>query len=345
MKRLFLGLIACAITAAIGAGHAEAAGSKSVTISGRAYAFNHMDTFLAGATIRVREDASLSAVTDANGDYSLQVPQNATITPYIDPPDGYNEIDLQTFHTRKHDIANANFQTPADPEYKGLAALLGVPLDADGRPQQCVIVTTASRRNVRGVDYNTFWARTPHGVAGASSTSQPALPDPTYFNESVIPDPSQPYTSGDGGIVWAEVDTGAYRISTDSPKTDFASFLANCAPGRVINANPPWGAYELKPGEEPLRAGGAVGGLSSAKPKRGKVVARLDASEALDGRVKLVRRSGKKLASKPVSLQPGGADVGLKARGNGRAKLTAKLTDAAGETRKESRWVKLPLSR
>ena len=48
--------------------------SETVTISGRAYAFNHMDTYLEGATIRVRENPDLTAVTDANGDYELEVP-------------------------------------------------------------------------------------------------------------------------------------------------------------------------------------------------------------------------------------------------------------------------------
>ena len=37
----------------------------AVTISGRAYAFNHMSTYLSGATIKVREIPGLSATTDA----------------------------------------------------------------------------------------------------------------------------------------------------------------------------------------------------------------------------------------------------------------------------------------
>ena len=119
-----------------------------------------------GATIRVRELPKLSAITDANGDYALEVPDDANVTPYIEPPAGYNQIDLQTFHTRGKDIENANFQTPADFEYEALAAILGVPIGPDGRPEQCVIVTTASARNVRGVDFETFHERTPHGVAG-----------------------------------------------------------------------------------------------------------------------------------------------------------------------------------
>ncbi len=84
----------------------------------------HRTRGIAGATIRVRELPGLSAVTDANGDYELEVPDDTNVTPYIEPPDGYNQIDLQTFHTRGKPIRNANFQTPADAEYNGLAALL-----------------------------------------------------------------------------------------------------------------------------------------------------------------------------------------------------------------------------
>ena len=135
---------------------AAAAADGSVTISGKAYKFNHMDTPIPGATIRVRELPDVTATTDGDGDYVLTVPDDTTVTPYIDPPDGYNEIDLQTFHTRGQDIVNANFQTPADAEYNGLRGLLGVPAGPDGRPTDCVIVTTASARNVRDVDYQTF---------------------------------------------------------------------------------------------------------------------------------------------------------------------------------------------
>ena len=60
----------CLLTAALALLLAGSAGAgESVTISGRAYEFNHMDRFIEGATIRVRERPRLRAVTDANGDY------------------------------------------------------------------------------------------------------------------------------------------------------------------------------------------------------------------------------------------------------------------------------------
>jgi hypothetical protein len=47
-----------------------------------------------------------------------------------------------------------------------------------------------------------------HGVAGATASSTPALPSPIYFNENVVPDPSQPASSKDGGVIWTEVPPG-----------------------------------------------------------------------------------------------------------------------------------------
>jgi len=240
---------------------------STVELSGRAYQFGHMETFISGATIRVREFPELSAVTDAFGDFRIEVPDGSLVTPYIEtgggtvtrrPRDGdpfeeeseWNEIDLQTFRTSGEDLANVNFQTPPDAEFEALKALLEVPSGEDGRPLQSVIVTTASARNVRGVGYETFWEKTPHGVAGATATSTPSLPEPVYFNEYVIPDFTRNETSIDGGIIWPIVPSGTYRITTTSADHRFTSFTATCAPGRVVNANPPWGAFELSPGED-----------------------------------------------------------------------------------------------
>src|SRR4029079_6843532 len=188
-----------------------------------------MSTFLEGAVIKVREIPGVGATSDANGDCTRDVPGDANVAPSIDPPDGWNEIDLQTFHTRGEDIENANFQTPADLEYNALAAILSVPIDEQtGRPSQCVIVTTASARNVRGVDYETFRDRTPHGVPGATSTESPALDGPIYFNENVIPDPSKTETSEDGGIIWKVVPAGNYRIEDSSPHTPLGELSLSC---------------------------------------------------------------------------------------------------------------------
>ena len=343
-------MIAAAALTLAGLIEAGPAGSAkpTVTISGRAYVFNHSETSIAGATIRVRE-LGATAITDANGDYELTVPDETLVTPYIEPPAGYHEIDLQTFHTRGKAIENANFQTPADAEYYGLAALLSVPFGPDGRPEQCVIVTTASARNVRGVDFETFQARTPHGVAGATSRAEPALPEPIYFNESVIPDPSRTATSGDGGIIWTGASAGTYRVITESGSTRFASFLATCEPGRVVNANPPWGAYELSPGEKPLGAGVVAGSVNKVgkgqKSGRRLVTIQARVAEPLAAKASL-RQDGRAAArTRTANFTAPRGKVTLRVSPEadaGKAKLSVKLTDAAGDAIKQRFSVRLP---
>jgi hypothetical protein len=197
-----------------------------------------------------------------------------------------------------------------------------------------VIVTTASARNVRGVDFETFEARTPHGVAGATAHTKPALPGPTYFNEDVIPDRSRTETSGDGGIVWTEVPTGVYRGITKSSSTRFASFLATCKPGRIVNANPPWGAYELTGKEKPLGAGIVAGSVEEVKVGARQVTVRVVAAEPLEARVELTRQ-GERISKAKANIAVGGGKVEAKVpkAANGRTvTVSFELTDKAGDS-------------
>ncbi len=332
---------------------APAGAAGTVHITGKAYRFNQMSTYIEGATIRVREYPSITATTDANGDYDLEVPRDANVTPYIDPGGDYNEIDLQTFHTRGKDIRNANFQTPHDLEYGLLAALLGIEIGPDGRPSECVIVTTVSARNVRGVPYEVFHERTPHGVAGATARTSPALPGPIYFNDSVIPDPSETESSGDGGIIWDVVPPGAYRVVADHPTTRFASFLASCAPGRVVNANPPWGAYELAAGEKPLRAGivaapePRVRVVRKGRRKR-QIVIRVQGAEVLSADVVLRKARERVVRKRGKEIAVGGDKIKLpvpRGVGRGRAMVEVALTDAAAGRVISKHRIKLPSRR
>ena len=218
--------------------------AKRVHIRGTAYEFNKTDLLLAGAKIRVAEYPRLSATVKRNGTYDLAVPDRAAVTPYIVAA-GHHTVYLQTFRTAGEDLERVNFQTPSDGIYRALAALLSVPLDADGEISECAIVSTFSTRNVRDVSFRQFTGYGAHGVADATALATPTLPAPIYFNDDVIPDPAQERSSIDGGVIWTGVPTGVYRIRARHPSRRFASFLATCKPGRVVNANPPWGLHEL----------------------------------------------------------------------------------------------------
>jgi hypothetical protein len=223
---------------------AAAAQAKTVHISGTAYEFNNTKVLLAGATVRVAELPRLHASVRRDGSYFLSVPDRTSVTPYITAA-GYHTIYLQTFRTAGVDLQRVNFQTPTEGVYRALAALLDVPLDATGQLRDCAIVSTFSTRNVRDLSFRQFTAYGAHGVAGATAFSAPLLPPPVYFNEQVVPDPSQKSSSVDGGVVWTRVPAGQYTIRASHPSTRFAGFVATCAPGRVVNANPPWGLHEL----------------------------------------------------------------------------------------------------
>lgn len=244
MRRLTLvsavlaGLIACSAS--------PAAAGRSVHVRGTAYEFNNTPVRLAGATIRVAELPGLRATVRANGSYDLVVPDRTRVTPYIVAP-GYHTIYLQTFTTAGEDLANVNFQTPIEAVYKALVALVNVPVDSAGDPLGCAIVSTFSTKNVRDLSFNDFTAYGAHGVAGATATGTPALPPPIYFNESVLPDSNQVKSSIDGGVLWMNVAPGTYTIRAHHPSTRFASFVATCRNGRIVNANPPWGLHELAP--------------------------------------------------------------------------------------------------
>lgn len=359
--------VAVAIAVFMLAGSQTASAADNVNISGRAFIFNHMSTGISNATIKVREFPTLSAMTNELGDYTLEVPDDANVTPYIVSGQGlltqrnmdgqptgsmeahWNEIDLQTFHTRGEDIENANFQAPRDEEYGLLKIILNVPARADGRPEQCAIVTTSSARNVRDVDFRTYWLNTPHGVAGATSEEFPSIEGPVYFNDQVVPDVNRTSSSKDGGIIWPIVPAGTYRIVTSSPTARFASFLATCAPGRIINANPPMGAYELSPGESARTFSNVAGSLDSVKVKRqGKrkrsVTLSINAGEALGLDVK-IRRAGKVIASRKVKsvTSPRSMTFAINPKVKpGKLKVSAKLTDASGVSYTDVRNAKLP---
>jgi hypothetical protein len=242
-RRLLPVALPVLLAAAALPGGAQAA-TKTVHMSGTAYEFNVVHVMLAGATIRVAEYPKLSATVASDGTYDLKVPDGKRITPYI-VASGYHTIYLQTFTTDGQDLVNVNFQTPSDGVTAALTQLVDVPHDANGYPTQCAVVSTFNTKNVRGVSYQDFIGYGAHGVAGATAHTSPALPTPIYFNEHVLPDPMQQLSSKDGGVIWTRVPTGTYTMSATSPTTRFASFVATCKPGRIINANPPWGLHEL----------------------------------------------------------------------------------------------------
>ncbi len=181
-----------------------------IHVRGTVYTFDDQ-TPIAGATVRVAELPGLSAQTGLDGSYDLLVSDGTMFTPYADAV-GHHRIYLETCVSQGKDLGRVNFQMPSDAAYNGLAAILSVPRDANNELVNCAVVSTFSTVNVRDATFNEFVAYGAHGVAGATASASPALPNPTYFNESVIPDASRTESSIDGGVVWPVVPSRGLSV-------------------------------------------------------------------------------------------------------------------------------------
>lgn len=138
-------------------------------------------------------------------------------------------------------MAEVNFQTPTEGTYQDLSALLGL----DPKANACHVVTTVSEKAIQGLTFAQFAAHGAHGVAGVTVTAKPSLPGPIYFNEGVIPDVNQKLSSRDGGVLFTNVPAGTYTLTATHPTQQFVPIVVTCAPGRIVNANPPWGLHEV----------------------------------------------------------------------------------------------------
>lgn len=241
-----LGAAAVATAALLAACAADDDGSEgttttepeTVTISGVTFPFAGGD-LVANAAVGVAEGSVAGTTSDAEGRYTLTVPANSTLTPFVEHPD-FVTMHLQTFETTDEDLERVNFQMVDTATYDAFAAVLEIEPD----PQRCQIATTVNTIDIRDLSFAEFRAFGPHGVAGATVRSDPSIGDVVYFNEDVIPDRSLTETSVDGGVVWPNVEPGVYELAAEHPDTGFAPFFATCEPGRLVNAGPPWGLRE-----------------------------------------------------------------------------------------------------
>jgi hypothetical protein len=245
IRRILVASVAAAALALGLAATAQAAGT--VTISGNAYAFIFAgnEARLEGATIGIEEIPGLTTTAGPNGAYAIAVPDDMTVTPYAEI-DGYYPTHVQTFHTSGQDLRQVNFQMPAMNIYNLLAGAVDAETEPDGSLSECGVVSTFFQKEGRSFgSFDDFHAFRPHGVEGSTATLAPASGTQFYFNDDVLPDPNQTSSSRDGGVLWVNVDNGVHEVTAQSDSTRHSSFVATCAPGRLVNANPPWGVYEL----------------------------------------------------------------------------------------------------
>ena len=286
---------AIAVLAAVGRaagarpGQAESA-QPTITISGRAYAFNHMDRSSAG-----RRSGSASCPPSGNHGRQrrlrLKVPDETNVTPYIDPRPAITRSTCRRSTPAASRSRTPTSRRPATPSTTGSRRCSRCRSAPTAGPQQCAIVTTASARDVRGVDYETFHARTPHGVAGATADAKPAL---AGRSTSTRRDPG-PVPDGDLGRRRDHLHRGAGRRLRVTPR----------APRRASRASSPPAS----------RAGSStLTRLGGVRARRRRAAAGRRRGRGLGGKVNASRR-GRPPAVSPIGVhaaEPLAAAVGLR---------------------------------
>lgn len=311
-----------------------------------------------GATVHIAEHPELTTVAAEDGYWTLEVPDRTSITPCSDL-DGHHPMCDQTFFPRGKDLNQVNFQMVVH----GIASVLGavsggamtVMPDGSERVTECAIVSTFFEKEKRSfLDFEDYLRAMPHGVAGATATATSStgqvIPGPIYFNEHVIPDFSFSASSRDGGVMWVDIPPGQYTITSSHPTTRFAPFQATCEKGRLINANPPWGLYEMARTEEPNPAvlppdeavrneavkdetvsGNVLAARVARSGKRRVLRVRIRAGEQLEVRVQA--RQGKRRAARRTRMAAGRRTVSVPLKRNfrsGALRTKTTLIDKAG---------------
>ena len=219
----------------------------TVEIRGVAYQFRS-HTLLQGATIGLVERPDLTAMTEMDGSYTLSgVPVGVPVTPWVELA-GHAVGHHQTF-TLTDDLDRLYFQVVPDDLYDLITGLLdqaALPVD----PDACQVVTTiADPSAAAAADWSAFLERGDAGlVPGATAEISPASGTRIYFNDLVIPDPDEPVATSDGGVLWLNVAPArTYTLTARDPdgRFTFPDVEVTCAPGRFINASPPFGLTAL----------------------------------------------------------------------------------------------------
>ncbi len=347
-----------------GAPKTDAASGDTVHIRGVVYSFFGIDEHAPGAVIRVDEFPGISAPVALDGSYDIEVPDNSNVTLYAETPETYVETYLQTFRTSGEDIEKAHFQLPRDWHYNAFSALLEIPRDKNGVAEDCVIVSTFSIHEARdATEFDPgFKDVYPHGLPGATATMTPRSPGakgPIFFDNPpiIIPNVELTESTVDGGVLFTEVTPGYHWMEASHATEEIAPFMAHCENGRIINASPPWGFYEVKPGEQPdpavfaiepdvsVDATVAKRAVAKRKGKRRLVVVRVVAGEKLTAKLKVTR--GKSVIAKSGlrTIKEGKRSLLSVVRrtvGPGPARATVVLRDGAGNVKTVSRKVRIP---
>lgn len=234
MRRLtFLAALAAA---ACGGGGDDT--PSTVSISGDVLEFTNevYGPRILGATVSILEHPEMTLVTGDDAHFQFDGLEPGTdVTLVVEHPD-FKTTQTATVTLGAHGIDTFTVQILTTALYDVLANLVPEPPDLE---HTCAIATTAARFG------GSLYVYMRQGLEGVSATLTPSVSadrGPLYFNEMVIPDPEQPSTSIDGGVLYYRVPPGDYTLSaTRGGMAAFNAVRFQCRAGLIVNAGPPMG--------------------------------------------------------------------------------------------------------
>lgn len=201
-----------------------------------------------GATVSVVERPELSVVTGPDAHFKIDgLDEGSQLTLQVEHPDLYPSRS-STITLGPEGATAFSLQVVPNSLFKAIEVLVPEPVEMK---DHCAIASTVARFG------GSLYVRLRQGMPGVEVSLDPPVPaesGPLYFNADVIPDPAQPSTSIDGGILFYNVPLGDYTLSASRDGAVFNSVRFKCEAGFVINGGPPIGL--LANVREPDYAGG-----------------------------------------------------------------------------------------
>ena len=195
---------------------------ETVTMWGVAFTLVPSAEPVPDVLIELEEFPGYSAWSDLDGLWEMEVPDNATFTPRVTHED-HVTMHIQTLTTSGQDLERVGVQMISPWIYSVFELDLGV----EANESRCQVSMTVNTIEVRDLDLDDFRAFGHHGVAGATMSTDPPVPDVVYFTDQTRPSWELTETTIDGGVVTPNVDPGLYTYAASHPTRQFEPFAAS----------------------------------------------------------------------------------------------------------------------
>lgn len=210
---------------------------KLAVIEGDVLAFmNEVDgARVSGATVTILELPERSVVTGDDAHFRFEdIEVGSKVTLVVEHP-SFKTTQSATVTVGPQGVDPFSVQVVPKTLFAALSNLVPLPVEEE---THCIIASTVARTG------GSLYVHLRQGAAGAKVTLEPAAAaesGPIYFNEAVLPDPEQPSTSKDGGVLFYRLEPGEYVMSATREDTVFNRVTLNCRAGVIVNAGPPLG--------------------------------------------------------------------------------------------------------